>query len=267
MPRPPTRNKSGLILVGRSGDAQAQRLMTIRKMEVSQTALRRVTLANKASTLGTPLTLQVKNQGSRNVKNSSKILANWSPNLIGSLCALSASLLWLIPADLIFIALAACVLYAVGYAVTGRLQIRRITETMASELDLAIQFDGFLMQMATRLPQEGIDALQSIKTTLARLLPRMASIKDEGILSHEDIFFIRQVIERYLPDATAPYFALPQDQRDNPLLDQGATPTQLLLQQFSMMADKLKHLHEKVVKADAEKLAQHKRFLEHKTFL
>ncbi len=265
MSPPPIRGKVVQGPPGRTRAEAAQKLLVPQKKMISQTALQRATLANKAHALGVPLTNQVKAHGTTRLRQRSSTLANYSPHLVGVGFAAMAALLLVAGLEILFVLAAACVFYGCGFAVGKHLQERRFAALLADEIDLASEFDQLVDRIAARLPAETLEELHAIKGSLTHLLPKLVAIQSEGSLGQEDLFFIQQTIVRYLPDASAPYFAIPVDQQDSPLLEQGKTPKQVLREQFQMIRDKLRELEERIVRADAQKLAQHKRFLERKT--
>lgn len=265
MSHPPIHGK---VVQGPPGRTRADAVHNLRapqKKTVSQTALHRAALANKAHALGVPLTNQVRMRGATQLRQHSSALASLSPHLIAVGFAAMAGLLLLAGLEIPFVLVAACVFYGVGFAMGKSLQSRRFASLLAAEIDLAIEFDIFVDQNAQRLPSEAMEEIHAIKGSLSHLLPKLASIQSEGSLGQDDVFFIRQTVVRYLPDASAPYFAIPADKQDSPLLDQGKSPKRVLQEQFRMIRDKLRDLEDQLVSADAQKLAQHKRFLERKT--
>ena len=75
-------------------------------------------------------------------------------------------------------------------------------------------------------------------------------------LSADDAFFVRQAVARYIPDALAPYLALPAARR--------AEHDGLLDGQLKMIEDKLAALTESAHQAQLERLKQNRTFLNRK---
>ncbi len=265
MSQAPIRGKVVQAPPGRTRADAAQKLLAPQKKAVSQTALHRAALGNKAHALGVPLTSQVRTHGTMQLRRRSSAMASASPHLFGIGFAAMAALLLLAGLEIAFVLVAACVFYGCGYALGKNLQNHRFAALLAAEIDLASAFDHFVDQNASRLPAEALVEINAIKGSLTHLLPKLAGIQSEGSLGQDDVFFIHQTVIRYLPDASAPYFAIPADKQDCALLEHGKTPKQVLREQFEMIRTKLCELEEQIIKADAQKLAQHKRFLERKT--
>lgn len=265
MQKPPVRPKPGVPPIGRTRASDAQKLLTPQKKTAPASALRRAGASSAAYAFGTPLSHQVKIRGSVALRNRKAGAARLSPSAIGSGFALPSLLLLLGGVNGFFVAATACVLFGCGHTLARTLQNRRHVALLAPEIDLAAQFDRFVEQSASRLPEEAVALLQDIKAALSQILPRLGAIRKQGTLGAEDIFFIEQTILRYLPDTCAPFFAIPADRHDLVLLNRNQTPKQALLEQFGMIATKLQRLHDELVKTDADQLNVQQRFLADKT--
>lgn len=162
----------------------------------------------------------------------------------GIVCAVAAgaALAWS-GVDLVLVAIAVPLACVAGYGVVSMVNRTAARRSAKGELELAAAFDRLLEAAGTEVPR-----LNRIKA----LLPGLICVQ----LSADDAFFVRQAVARYIPDALAPYLALPAARR--------AEQDGLLDGQLKMIEDKLAALAESAHQAQLERLRQNRSFLERK---
>jgi len=111
-----------------------------------------------------------------------------------------------------------------------------------------------------KAPQEVVARVDSIKESIAEILPRLA--QQQGNLY--DAHVIRQTALEYLPDMLETYLALPPAfARLHPVKD-GKTATQIFLGQLELLDGEMKKLAVDILKDDTEALIVHGSFLREK---
>jgi hypothetical protein len=162
----------------------------------------------------------------------------------GIVCAVVAgAALAVTGADLVLVAVAVPLACVAIYAMVSAANSAAAQRGAKSELELAAAFDR-LVEAA------GTDAARLNR--IKELLPGLICAQ----LSADDAFFVRQAVVRYIPDALAPYLALPPARR--------AEQEALLDEQLAMVEDKLAALAQAADQAQLERLKQNRAFLERK---
>jgi len=114
-----------------------------------------------------------------------------------------------------------------------------------------------------RLPAEALQLLDSIRTTLDDILPRLAKLQAALSLDTPQTFTVAETVTRYLPDALDSYLKLPPMYAVAHHIN-GKTPKQHLIGQLTLLDAKLKDIADDLFRDDAEDLALNGRFLEEK---
>jgi hypothetical protein len=154
----------------------------------------------------------------------------------------------------------ACLLaYGVADSTVATAARRRVRE----EIDLAATFDRVVEGAAREVPESTLERLRQIKTHLVRLLADMPNLRDSGALGGDDVFFVRQAIARYVPDALGPYLALSIEGRMRKS-DSGDDPERLLNEQLELLMHKLASLAKRADEAQLETLRRNRTFLDRK---
>lgn len=157
--------------------------------------------------------------------------------------------------------------------VYGNLQLQknRQLQEIAAEINLAGEFDRNFAQWTPQLPPALQESLQQIKAGLGRILPRLQKQQSMGLMTAEDAFFVRQTILQYLPDAMAPYLAMPAERRQQAFAGDagvagvaGKSAQDLLHEQLQILLSKLNHIEHGLWQEDGHKMLSHKRFLQDK---
>jgi len=165
--------------------------------------------------------------------------------------------------DLYVIAVAIPLVCVVAYGAANGMIGSVARRNAKDELDLAGAFDRLVESAARDLPDATLDRLVRIKGLLVRLLAELSELREHGVVSMDDAYFVRQVVARYAPDALAPYLAMPAARRSDP-----ASPTEsaerLLNEQLDMIEEKLSALVQKADQAQLDRMRRNRSFLERK---
>lgn len=154
-------------------------------------------------------------------------------------------------------------LYTAGYFAAPPVDPLRL-RTEISEGMLRQALDELIGSVRKRIPAEALRLLESIRTTLEAVLPKLAELKGMRRLDDPQAFTVGQTVTRYLPDALDSYVRLPPAYATAHHLPSGKTPRQALLEQLGLLDAKLKEIADDLFRGDAEALALNGRFLEEK---
>lgn len=126
---------------------------------------------------------------------------------------------------------------------------------------LAQQVRKLVDSVAQGLPRDALDLLHSIQGTLSELLPRLAELRDRGIISPRDSFTVVETVRRYLPDTLAAYLRLPRFYAQMQTLADGRTASETLHDQLQVLDSSLKDIAKSAYAGDAETLVSNGQFL------
>lgn len=152
-------------------------------------------------------------------------------------------------------------LYAIGYLLAGRAPAleRRIEDSLTAQ-QIVERLDDIIRRARPHLTQEMTAHLDSIRTSVAEVLPRLLGTQArEG-----DWYTVRETVLRYLPETLANYVALPPAFRATQPLQAGHTARQLLGAQLDLLDGKLREIVANVAASDAQALLANGKFLEAK---
>lgn len=166
-------------------------------------------------------------------------------------------------AEIFLVAIAVPVACLVAYGAADGVVARAARRRARDEIELAGAFDRLVEGAARDLPDSTIEALSKMKTLLVRLLPDMPNLRDSGALTGDDVFFVRQAVARYVPDAISPYLALSAEGRARKSAA-GDDPERLLNEQLELLAQKLGALAQRADEAQLETLRRNRTFLDRK---
>jgi hypothetical protein len=110
------------------------------------------------------------------------------------------------------------------------------------------------------LPHDIVDEVEGIEATLLTILPRVPRLSG----GDADTYTVRQTVRDYLPEALAPYRALPRDFAQQQPIQAGKTAHEHLLRQLEVLHQGLQRIAERLPEEDAQRLLVHGRFLESK---
>lgn len=131
------------------------------------------------------------------------------------------------------------------------------------ELDLAAAFDRLVDSAARDLPEKALTLLKEIKAQLVRLLANLPQLRERGILTADDQFFVRQAVARYVPDAVGPYLSIPADRRVGGGVSEN-DPEHLLSEQLELVLQKLRALVQRADEVNLDTLRKNRTFLSRK---
>lgn len=166
-------------------------------------------------------------------------------------------------AEIFVIAIAVPLACLLAYGVTDSTVTTAARRRLKDEIDLATAFDRVIEGAARDIPESTLERLRQIKALLVRLLADMPNLRDSGALGGDDIFFVRQAIARYVPDALGPYLALSAEGRARKS-PSGEDPERLLNEQLDLLETKLASLTQRADDAQLETLRRNRTFLDRK---
>jgi hypothetical protein len=132
--------------------------------------------------------------------------------------------------------------------------------TQALSMDvLSDRLDAVIARARPALPADLVKRLDSIRTSIGEVLPRLA-----GESGSDNLFLVRETVLRYLPETLANYLALPPLFRTTHALRDGKTARELLADQLLVLDTQMREVVGNVARGDAEALLSNGRFLEAK---
>ena len=154
-------------------------------------------------------------------------------------------------------------LYAAGYFAAPPVDPLRLRTEITEEM-LRQALDELIGSVRKRVPAEALRLLESIRTTLDAVLPKLAELKSTRRIDDPHAFTVGETVTRYLPDALVSYVRLPPAYAAAHHLPSGKTPRQGLLEQLGLLDAKLNEIADDLFRGDAEALVLNGRFLEEK---
>lgn len=151
-------------------------------------------------------------------------------------------------------------LYALGWLLAWQLTPREEHLEIAREVHteaLLEALDRLVKQVEKRLPKEALTKLNDLRATLADLLPRLA---DSPVFSQE-AHSVEKTARDYLPATLENYLRLPPIFARMHNLAGTKTATDLLLEQLSLLDERMKAMLQDVLAEDARALAENGAFL------
>jgi hypothetical protein len=152
-------------------------------------------------------------------------------------------------------------LYAVGYFATPAPRVFDAGLVQSLSFDALLeQFDRVAKAAGPQLQPAMVARLQSIRRSIAEVLPRLADVRGFD----DNLYTVRETIARYLPETLANYIALPPMFRVTRVLKDGKTARDLLMDQLAVLDDQMKEVVGNVARGDANALLANGQFLEDK---
>ncbi|MDD5036347.1 MAG: hypothetical protein PHE55_16500 [Methylococcaceae bacterium] len=153
-------------------------------------------------------------------------------------------------------------LYALGFLLAPanrRLDLKIDTQLNMEEILKALEAMAKTVRRK-KAPKEVIPLVDSIKVSIAEILPNLA----RQAASPYDVHVIRQTALEYLPDMLETYLALPPAfARLHPVKD-GKTATQIFIEQLQLLDAEMKKLAVDILQDDTQALIAHGNFLREK---
>jgi hypothetical protein len=152
-------------------------------------------------------------------------------------------------------------LYAAGYFATPAPQVLEpgLAQTLSFDA-LLDRFDRVVSAAAAQLQPAMRKRLESIRASIAEVLPRLAATQGFD----DNLYTVRETIARYLPETLANYVSLPPMFRVTRVLKDGKTARDLLMDQLAVLDEQMKEVVGNVARGDANALLANGQFLEAK---
>ncbi len=253
---PPKKPKSGWIPVSSDQLRKPGQSYQREAPAPSEKALKRAAQTHQLQIMGTPLTQQI--QTYRKASNNLPMLTHGAA-IAGSGTGVVLSVVLGAPTIVPIVAGAACIYFA--FQLASKIQ----KPSLMTEIDIASRFDQCLADSAPRLPLAIRTILQDIKSALAQLLPNLPLIREQQLLSQQDMFYISQAAQQYVPEALQVFLAIPQEGQTVVIDLEGKSAEQILAEQLQLIANKLAQLQQQLLQQHGQKLLVQKRFLQEKS--
>ncbi|MDP2787408.1 MAG: hypothetical protein Q8O79_04965 [Pseudomonadota bacterium] len=154
-------------------------------------------------------------------------------------------------------------LYGLGWVLAWQLAPREMHLEIAREARaeaLLGELENLIKRVHKHLPREAQVLLQSLRQTLAELLPRLA---DNTVFSQEG-HTVEKTVRDYLPATLENYLHLPPAFARMHTLKDGKTAQSMLLDQLGLLDDQMRQMLANALRDDARALAENGAFLEQK---
>ncbi len=154
-------------------------------------------------------------------------------------------------------------LYGLGWLLTRQLAAREMHLEIAREIRaeaLLDELESLIRRVHKRLPGESQVLLESLRQTLAELLPRLA---DDTVFSQEG-HSVEKTVRNYLPATLENYLRLPPAFAHMHPLKDGKTAQAMLLEQLVLLDEQMRQMLANALQDDARALAENGAFLEQK---
>lgn len=116
------------------------------------------------------------------------------------------------------------------------------------------------MVVEGKVPAAVSSRVRRVSRTIENTLPRLANL---GAGSY-DGYSVMATATDYLPEALSAYLRLPRDWADSRPIENGKTSLLLLIDQLDLLGNTMDKMYDAAVRADAEALILHGRFLQEK---
>jgi hypothetical protein len=108
-----------------------------------------------------------------------------------------------------------------------------------------------------RLPPDIATLVGEIATAVSEILPRLSA---RGV-ADATFVDVRSTATTYLPDTLNAYLAVPAAYRNTAVIRDGKTARQIVVEQLTVLAEKMKEIAQNAVQDDAQALLSNGRFL------
>jgi hypothetical protein len=154
-------------------------------------------------------------------------------------------------------------LYGLGWMLAWQLTPRELHLEITREASAAALLDeleNLVRRVNKRLPREAQVLLESLRQTLAELLPRLT---DASVFSQEG-HSVEKTVRDYLPATLENYLRLPPAFAHMHALKDGKTAQAMLLEQLTLLDTQMRLMLANSLRDDARALAENGYFLEQK---
>lgn len=132
----------------------------------------------------------------------------------------------------------------------------RLLQSLSAE-ELLIRLEQLIQEAERQLTPETVRELRSITDTIEQLLPRLI----EAGRQDDNLFTVRETIQRYLPETLSTYCKLPPLYRTTHVISDGKTARDLLTEQVTLIRVKLQEVLNSVSRGDMQALLSNGQFL------
>jgi hypothetical protein len=182
-----------------------------------------------------------------------------SKNLVGSLLALVGLVLFFTGTIGTLWPVVVVGLYLIGVLVTpGNTQIDLSTGFDPNDVKQAL--DTQVRLITGKVPPEVMAKVLKIRQTIVGILPRSGTLPPGS----PELFVIERTATDYLPTSLEAYLKLPRAYAMLHAVQDGKTPKQILLDQLSLLENKMDEVADDVNRNDSDRLLANGRFLEEK---
>jgi hypothetical protein len=111
-----------------------------------------------------------------------------------------------------------------------------------------------------KVPDEVLAKVSNIQDTILNLLPRVEKLP----AGSEDLYIVQRTALEYLPATLEAYLNLPKAYATLHQVDGSKTPSQVLLDQLSLLESKMNEISDDIARNDSDRLLANGRFLREK---
>ena len=124
--------------------------------------------------------------------------------------------------------------------------------------DVRVALAALVRSAAGKVPPDVMAKILRIRQTIERMLPVTSQLQ----IGSPELFLIHRTATYYLPTAVQTYMRLPRAYAASHRERDGKTPKQLLLDQLTLLENKMAEVARDLQRNDLDRLRAHGRFLE-----
>jgi len=184
-----------------------------------------------------------------------------TPNIIGSALGIVGLLLFFLGIIHNFWFLIVVGLYGIGVLATPHSPTYELSlKNQLTVDDIRQELNDLVRKIQGKVPKEIMDLVLSIKTSIFEVLPQIVDLSS----GDQNIYLIKQTSLDYLPATLQNYMNLPPAYASLHPVQDGKTPKQLLIEQITLLDDKMKEVVQAINNNDTQKLLVQGQFLKDK---
>jgi hypothetical protein len=124
--------------------------------------------------------------------------------------------------------------------------------------NVKLALDTQVRAITGKVPPEVMAKVLKIRQTILGILPRSGSLAPGS----PELFVIERTATNYLPTSLQAYLNLPKAYATRHQVQNGKTPKEILLDQLTLLENKMNDVADDVHRNDSDRLLAHGRFLE-----
>jgi len=184
-----------------------------------------------------------------------------TPNIVGSALGIVGLLLFFLGIIHNFWFLIVVGLYGIGVLATPHSPTYELSlKNQLTVDDIRQELNDLVRKIQGKVPKEIMDLVLSIKTSIFEVLPQIVDLSS----GDQNIYLIKQTSLDYLPATLQNYMNLPPAYASLHPVQDGKTPKQLLIEQITLLDDKMKEVVQAINNNDTQKLLVQGQFLKDK---